>query len=110
VTAEAVAADVRGDVGSISRQAVYDALAALVGANLVRRIQPAGSPARFEVRVRDNHHHVICRSCGVMSDVDCAVGAAPCLDPAGSDYVVDEAEVTFWGLCPACSDEQKARQ
>lgn len=103
VTAEAIASGVRADVGSISLQAVYDALAALVDADLVRRIQPAGSPARFEARVRDNHHHVICRACGLMSDIDCAVGNAPCLDAGDTSYQIDEAEVTFWGLCPTCS-------
>lgn len=102
-TAEAVAERVRAEIGAISVQAVYDALGALVGANLVRRIQPAGSPARFEARVADNHHHVICRLCGRMTDVDCAVGSAPCLT-AGDDagYQIDEAEVIYWGRCPEC--------
>jgi Fur family ferric uptake transcriptional regulator len=104
VTADAVAESVRAEVGSISLQGVYDALGALVTAGLVRRIQPAGSPALFEARVADNHHHVICRSCGRVADVDCAVGAAPCLSAAdGTGYTVDEAEVTFWGMCPTCT-------
>ncbi|WP_345620063.1 Fur family transcriptional regulator [Streptomyces ziwulingensis] len=102
--AEALAAGVRDRVGHISVQAVYEALHALTAAGLVRRIEPAGSPARFEGRVGDNHHHVVCRSCGAVADVDCAVGHAPCL--AASDdhgFTVDEAEVTYWGLCPGCS-------
>lgn len=103
-TAEAVAETVRSQMGTISRQAVYDVLSALVDAGLVRRIQPAGSPARFEARVADNHHHVICRDCGSVADVDCAVGSAPCL--AASDdrgYLIDEAEVIYWGRCPQCA-------
>jgi Fe2+ or Zn2+ uptake regulation protein len=103
VTAEAVAADVRADVGSISLQAVYDALGVLVDADLVRRIEPAGSPALFEARVNDNHHHLICRTCGQVSDIDCAVGAAPCLTAADDHgYQIDEAEVVYWGQCPTC--------
>ena len=101
---EAIAEGVRERVGHISLQAVYEGLHALTGAGLIRRIEPAGSAARFEGRVGDNHHHVVCRSCGVVADVDCAVGDAPCLtasDPQG--FVVDEAEVVYWGLCPACS-------
>jgi Fur family transcriptional regulator, stress-responsive regulator len=94
---------VRADIGAISRQAVYDALAALTGKDLLRRIQPAGSPARYEDRVGDNHHHLICRNCGRMVDVDCAVGDTPCLTPADdSGYAVDEAEVIYWGHCPEC--------
>jgi Fur family ferric uptake transcriptional regulator len=90
-------------IGSISKQGVYDVVAALSRAGLLRRIEPAGSPARFETRVGDNHHHVVCRSCGAVADVDCVVGAAPCLDPqATSGFVIDEADVTFWGLCPEC--------
>ncbi len=86
----------------MSTQAVYDVLRALTGAGLVRRIEPAGSPARFEARVGDNHHHVVCRVCGAIADVDCAVGAAPCLEPSNDHgFVIDEAEVTYWGLCPA---------
>jgi Fur family transcriptional regulator, stress-responsive regulator len=107
VTAEAVAADVRADVGSISLQAVYDALGVLVDADLVRRIEPAGSPALFEARVNDNHHHLICRTCGQVSDVDCAVGAAPCLTAADDHgYQIDEAEVVYWGQCPTCSSNE----
>jgi Fur family ferric uptake transcriptional regulator len=95
---------VRGRLGAVSVQAVYDAIAALAGAGLVRRIEPAGSPARFEGRVDDNHHHVVCRSCGDMADVDCAVGETPCLTAAQSHgFTIDEAEVTYWGLCPACT-------
>ncbi len=102
-TADEVAAVVRTDIGAISRQAVYDALTALVEAGLLRRIQPAGSPARFETRTGDNHHHLICRRCGRTVDVDCAVGHAPCLTPADSaGFRVDEAEVVYWGICPSC--------
>jgi Fe2+ or Zn2+ uptake regulation protein len=102
-TADAVAETVRVEVGSISLQAVYDALGALADAGLIRRIQPAGSPARFELQAGDNHHHVICRSCGRIADVDCAVGSAPCLTPLdGTGYEIDEAEVIYWGRCPEC--------
>jgi Fur family ferric uptake transcriptional regulator len=95
---------VRAELGTVSTQAIYDVLKAFTSAGLVRRIEPAGSPARFELRVGDNHHHVVCRSCGSIADVDCAVGAAPCLHiPDSHGFVVDEAEVTFWGLCPECS-------
>ena len=92
----------------VSRQAVYDVLAALTGVGLLRKIQPSGSPARYESRVGDNHHHMVCRSCGVIADVDCAVGEAPCLIPSDPDgaldgFVVDEAEVVYWGICPACT-------
>ncbi len=101
---EAIASGVRDRVGHISLQAVYDALHALTGAGLVRRIEPAGSPARFEGRVGDNHHHMVCRSCGAVADVDCAVGEAPCLTPSDDrGYSVDEAQVIYWGLCPGCS-------
>jgi Fur family ferric uptake transcriptional regulator len=103
LTADQVASTVRGRVGTISTQAVYDVLAALTRAGLTRRIEPAGSPARFETRVGDNHHHIVCRVCGAVSDVDCVVGEPPCVlptEPGG--YVIDEAEVIFWGLCPAC--------
>jgi Fe2+ or Zn2+ uptake regulation protein len=95
---------VREDLGEVSHQTVYDALRALTGAGLVRHIQPSGSVARYESQLGDNHHHVVCRSCGVIADVDCAVGATPCLT-ASSDhgYAIDEAEVIYWGLCPACS-------
>jgi len=95
---------VREDIPEVSHQAVYDSLRVLTAAGLVRRIQPSGSLARYEARVGDNHHHVVCRSCGVVEDVDCAVGEAPCLiasDDRG--YTIDEAEVTFWGLCSGCS-------
>jgi Fur family ferric uptake transcriptional regulator len=103
VTADDVAVSVRAEIGVISRQAVYDALGILVEKGLLRRIQPAGSPARYEGRVGDNHHHLICRACGRMADVDCAVGAVPCLTPADdAGYEVDEAEVIFWGRCPEC--------
>ena len=99
-----VLAAVRGEEPTVSHQAVYDVLGALSDAGLVRRIQPAGSVARYELRVGDNHHHVVCRSCGTIADVDCAVGHRPCL--AASDdhgFVIDEAEVTYWGLCPSCA-------
>jgi Fur family ferric uptake transcriptional regulator len=101
---EAIIAAARATAGAVSHQAVYDVLRTLTDAGLVRRIQPAGSVARYEARVGDNHHHVVCRSCGAISDVDCAVGAAPCLtasDDAG--FVIDEAEVVYWGRCPACA-------
>ena len=102
-TADVVADDVRAVIGSISRQAVYDTLGVLVDKQLVRRIQPAGSAARYEDRVGDNHHHLICRGCGVMFDIDCAVGDVPCLT-ADDDhgFEVDEAEVVYWGRCPDC--------
>lgn len=103
-TAEDVADDARGELGAISRQAVYDALNVLADNGLIRRIQPAGSPARYEDRVGDNHHHLICRHCGRTVDVDCAVGSAPCLDPGdASGFTVDEAEVIYWGRCPDCA-------
>jgi Fur family ferric uptake transcriptional regulator len=102
--AEAIAAGVRDRVGHVSLQAVYDALHALATAGLVRRLEPAGSPARYEGRVGDNHHHVVCRSCGVLADVDCAVGEAPCLTASDDHgYAIGEAEVIYWGLCPDCS-------
>ena len=101
---DSIIAVVRADLGEVSTQAVYDVLRALTGAGLVRRIQPAGSTARFESRVADNHHHVVCRSCGAIADVDCAVGHAPCLDPSNDHgYSIDEAEVTYWGQCPDCA-------
>ncbi|MEU0342373.1 Fur family transcriptional regulator [Streptomyces bobili] len=101
---EAIAAGVRDRVGHISLQAVYEALHALTAAGLLRRIEPPGSPARFEGRVGDNHHHLVCRSCGTVADVDCAVGHAPCLTASDNrGFSVDEAEVIYWGLCPACS-------
>jgi Fur family ferric uptake transcriptional regulator len=99
----AVASRVRAGGGSISTQAVYDCLASLTAAGLLRRIEPAGSPARYETRVGDNHHHIVCRVCGATQDVDCVHGAAPCLQPESvGGFAVDEAEVTFWGLCPDC--------
>lgn len=95
---------VRAEIGAISRQAVYDALAAFTERGLLRRIQPAGSTARYESRVADNHHHLICRSCNRMVDVDCAVGETPCLTAADdSGYEIDEAEVVYWGRCPECT-------
>ena len=98
---------VRRRLGSVSTQAVYDVLRALTDAGLVRRIEPAGSPARFEARVGDNHHHVVCRGCGVVADVDCAVGEAPCLGASSTNgFVIDEAEVTYWGLCPDCQQTE----
>ncbi|MEU5509977.1 Fur family transcriptional regulator [Streptomyces fungicidicus] len=101
---EALASEVRRRIGHVSLQAVYDALNALTAAGLVRRIEPAGSPARYEGRVGDNHHHVVCRVCGAVADVDCAVGDAPCLTASESHgFTIDEAEVVYWGLCPACS-------
>ncbi len=104
-SADEVAEAVRGEIGAISRQAVYDALGMLVDKGLLRRIQPAGSPARYEDRVGDNHHHLVCRSCGRMVDVDCAVGTTPCLDAADDrGYEIDEAEVIYWGQCPVCRD------
>ena len=102
---EAVIRLARADLGSVSHQTVYDVLHALTGAGLLRRIQPAGSVARYEARVGDNHHHVVCRTCGAIQDVDCALGPAPCLtasDDAG--FEIDEAEVVYWGQCPSCSD------
>jgi Fe2+ or Zn2+ uptake regulation protein len=102
-TADDIAEDVRAEIGAISRQAVYDALGMLAEKGIIRRIQPAGSPALYEDRVGDNHHHLICRACGKTVDVDCAVGDAPCLtaDDA-SGYRIDEAEVIYWGTCPEC--------
>jgi Fur family ferric uptake transcriptional regulator len=103
-TADEIAESARADIGVVSRRAVYDALGTLVEHGLVRRIQPAGSPARYEDRVGDNHHHLICRTCNRMTDVDCAVGDTPCLtasDAAG--YEIDEAEVVYWGRCPDCA-------
>jgi Fur family ferric uptake transcriptional regulator len=104
-----IAAQVRLRLDTVSTQAVYDVLSALSRAGLARRIEPAGSPARYESRVGDNHHHVVCRGCGEIADVDCAVGDAPCLTPSQAHgFVLDEAEVTFWGLCPDC--QQKRRE
>ncbi len=102
-TADVVAEDVRAAIGAISRQAVYDALGTLAQKGIIRRIQPAGSPALYEDRVGDNHHHLTCRNCGRTVDVDCAVGDTPCLTAADSaGFVIDEAEVIYWGTCPDC--------
>ena len=107
-TADGIAEAARGELGSISLQAVYDALALLAAEGLIRRIQPAGSSARFERRVGDNHHHLICRTCGRVVDVDCAVGAAPCLTAAdAAGYEIDEAEVVYWGRCATCAAERR---
>ncbi|MEV5647693.1 Fur family transcriptional regulator [Nocardia sp. NPDC052254] len=101
--ADRVAAVVREELGSVSTQAVYDVLRACVDAGLLRRIEPAGSAARYEARIADNHHHLVCRKCGTVADVDCAVGDAPCLAPSDAHgFTVDEAEIVFWGLCPNC--------
>lgn len=103
ITADGVAEAVRGEIGAISLQSVYDALGILVSERLIRRIQPAGSPARYEDRVGDNHHHLICRICGRVVDIDCAVGSAPCLTASDDmGYEIDEAEVAYWGRCPEC--------
>jgi Fur family transcriptional regulator, stress-responsive regulator len=111
VTADQVARAVRERIGTISTQAVYDVLGALTRAGLVRRIEPAGGPARYETRVGDNHHHVVCRSCGAIADIDCVVDEAPCLSPTElNGFVVDEAEVTFWGLCPDCQMTSKSEE
>ena len=100
---------VRTEHADVSHQAVYDVLAALTSAGLVRRIQPLGSVARYEARVGDNHHHVVCRHCGAVADVDCAVGEAPCLDPLQDhDYAIDEAEVIYWGVCPDCKEAARS--
>jgi len=105
-TADVIAEDVRSDIGAISRQAVYDTLGLLVEKGLIRRIQPARSPALYEDRVGDNHHHLICRTCGKTVDVECAVGETPCLTAADdSGFQIDEAEVIYWGTCPECLRE-----
>jgi Fur family ferric uptake transcriptional regulator len=104
-----IARQARARLQSVSTQAVYDVLGALSRAGLARRLEPAGSPARYEARVGDNHHHVVCRGCGEIADVDCAVGERPCLSPASAHgFELDEAEVTFWGLCPACQSRRNA--
>ena len=101
---------VREDLGDVSHQTVYDVLGALTDAGLVRRIHPPGSVARYESRVGDNHHHLVCRSCGAIADVDCAVGSAPCLTAADDHgFAIDEAEVIYWGLCPGCSTARSSR-
>jgi Fur family transcriptional regulator, stress-responsive regulator len=100
----------RQELGAVSHQAVYDVLRALTATGLIRRIEPAGSVPRYEARVADNHHHVVCRLCGAVADVDCAVGTTPCLTASDDHgFVIDEAEVTYWGLCPDCSREQSSR-
>lgn len=109
IAADAVAEVVRAQIGAISLQSVYDALGVLVAEGLIRRIQPAGSPARFEDRVGDNHHHLICRVCSRLVDVDCVLGSAPCLTAAdGKGYEIDEAEVAYWGRCPECLAQARA--
>jgi Fe2+ or Zn2+ uptake regulation protein len=102
-SADTIVREVRAEIGAISRQAVYDALGTLSEKGIVRRIQPAGSPALFDPRVGDAHHHLICRTCGAVADVDCAVGSAPCLTAsADCGYEIQEAEIVYWGVCPAC--------
>jgi len=108
---ETILGAVRLTLPEVSRQAVYDVLAALTGAGVIRRFQPSGSVARYESRVGDNHHHIVCRSCGTIGDIDCAVGEAPCLDVSTDNdaldgFVLDEAEVIYWGLCPLCSNPE----
>ena len=104
---DAVIQAVRRDQANVSHQAVYDVLRALTDAGLLRRIQPAGATARYEARVGDNHHHVVCRSCGAIADVDCAVGHSPCLTASDDHgFVVEEAEVVYWGTCPTCATDQ----
>ncbi|WP_330234466.1 transcriptional repressor [Nocardia sp. NBC_00508] len=107
---DSILARVRETLGAVSHQAVYDVLRALTAAGLVRRIQPMGSVARYETRVGDNHHHVVCRSCGVIADVDCAVGETPCLTASDHNgFVLEEAEVIYWGLCPDCATSEASR-
>jgi Fur family ferric uptake transcriptional regulator len=108
-TAEAVLQGVRDEIGSISRQSVYDTLNTLSDLGVLRRIQPTGSPALYETRTGDNHHHLICRGCGRVADVDCAVGERPCLTASDAHgFDVDEAEVVYWGRCPACRQEAES--
>jgi Fur family ferric uptake transcriptional regulator len=111
---ETILSAVRTGLPDVSRQAVYDVLNALTAVGLVRRIQPLGMVARYESRVGDNHHHVVCRSCGVIADIDCAVGEAPCLTPSDDNvlegFVLDEAEVIYWGLCPDCATDTSRSQ
>ncbi len=108
ITADRVLELVQAELGAISRQAIYDALNTLADRGLIRRIQPMGSPARYEDRVGDNHHHLICRICGRVVDVDCAVGLAPCLTPSDTmGYEIDEAEVIYWGRCPSCQAQSE---
>ena len=109
--ADAIAEAARRQLGALSTQAVYDNLRVLEDAGLVRRIQPSGHPGRYEARVGDNHHHIVCRRCGMTADVDCTVGAAPCLEPSTDHgFVVEEAEVIFWGLCPQCRHDKHTKQ
>lgn len=104
IDTDTIISAVRDDLGEVSRQAVYDVLRAFTDASLVRRIEPAGSVARYESRVGDNHHHVVCRSCGVINDVDCAVGERPCLTASDDrGFTIDEAEVVYWGICAECA-------
>lgn len=110
IDTDAVIALVRAELPTVSHQAIYDVLRALTEARLIRRIQPAGATARYESRIGDNHHHVVCRSCGAIADVECAVGHAPCLTASDDHgFVVDEAEVVYWGTCPDCTARQSAR-
>lgn len=110
-TADEIEGIVRSAIGAVSHQAVYDALGTLTEKGLLRRIQPSRSPARYEDRVDDNHHHLVCRSCGVTVDVRCAVGSAPCLEAADDNgFVVDEAEVIYWGICPRCQGTPAASE
>jgi Fur family transcriptional regulator, stress-responsive regulator len=110
-TADEIEGLARAEIGAVSRQAVYDALGILADNGLIRRIQPARSPARYEDRVDDNHHHLVCRSCGLTVDVDCAVGHRPCLQAADDHgFVIDEAEVVYWGFCPACQQAARPRR
>jgi Fe2+ or Zn2+ uptake regulation protein len=107
---EAIIGAVRSELGAVSHQAVYDVLRALTEAGLLRRIQPAGSVARYEARVGDNHHHVVCRGCGSIADVDCAVGDTPCLTANDDNgFAIDEAEVVYWGVCPACTTTETSQ-
>lgn len=108
-SADAIVAAARAELGAVSTQGVYDVLRVCSDAGIVRRIQPAGSPARYELRVGDNHHHMVCRSCGTVQDVDCTVGEAPCLEPSDRlGFAIDEAEVVFWGSCAECRAAGKA--
>lgn len=108
-TADALLERVRGTLGTLSRQGIYDVLSSLEEAGLVRRIEPAGHASHYETRVGDNHHHVVCRECGAIADVDCAVGAMPCLEPSStSGFTVEEAEINFWGLCPDCQERTQS--
>jgi Fe2+ or Zn2+ uptake regulation protein len=108
ITADQISENVRKEIGTISRQAVYNTVSLLAEKGLIRRIQPAGSPARYEDRIGDNHHHLICRNCGKTVDVDCALGEAPCLHVTDdSGFQIDEAEVVYWGICPECISNKK---